>query len=396
MIFRHCQIHVVLLIFSVRDTFERADLRDMLDRGRFPPERHDFLLQLMRRFELAVPFPEQADLYLVPERLSPEQPADVGGFDAGQSLNFAYGYPTLLPEGLLPRFIVRTHILSTGCPRWRSGVVLRLEGNRALVIGDAIQHRVTIMIDGPVAGRRRLLAVIRYDLEHIHRSYRFQPQAIVPVPGHPDVVVPYDSLLTFERDGVASIPVVIDGRATMLDVQHLLDGVDLAPPKPVDAGTRRETQPISAFISYAHKDETLRVELDTHLKLLQVTGELDVWHDRSIAPGEKWEGTINENLERADVVLLLLSPDFIASDYCRKEMEIALQREAAGQTCVVPIIARPCGWAHLPVQANQALPKDGRPVAGAGNEQGHRDTAWLEVEDGVRWVLTGLARRPGR
>jgi internalin A len=371
------------------------DLRAMLDGTRFPPERHDFLLQLMRRFELAVPFPEQSDLYLVPERLSPEQPADVGEFDATKCLHFAYDYSTLLPEGLLPRFIVRTHILSTGCPRWRSGVVLRLEGNRALVIGDAINHRVSVMIDGPMTGRRRLLAVIRYDLDHIHRSYQFQPQAIVPVPGHPNVSVPYEKLLRFERDGVPAFPEVVEDRTTMLEVRQLLDGVDLAPPKPAVAMARRETQPITAFISYAHKDETLRLELDTHLKLLQVTRELDAWHDRSITPGEKWEGQINENLQRADVVLLLLSPDFIASDYCRKEMEIALQREAAGETRVVPVIVRPCGWQHLPVQANQALPKDGKPVAGAGHEQGHRDAAWLEVENGIRRVLKALPRRPG-
>ena len=90
----------------------------------------------------------------------------------------------------------------------------------------------------------------------------------------------------------------------------------------------------------AHKDERLREEqLDTHLKLLVRTSDLDVWHDRGIVPGEKWEGRINENLQRADIVLLLLSPDFIASDYCDKEMEVAMQREAAGQAQVVPIIA---------------------------------------------------------
>jgi len=370
-----------------------ADLRTMLDPGQFPPERHDFLLQLMRRFELAVPFPEQPDLYLVPERLSPEQPADVGEFDAAHCLNFNYDYPTLLPEGLLPRFIVRTHILSTGNPRWRSGVVLRLERNRALVLGDAVNRRVSIRIDGPLAGRRRLLAVIRYDLEHIHRNYKFQPQPNVPVPGHPNVSVPYGDLLTFERDSVPSIPVVIEGRTRMLEVRQLLDGVDLAPPPPADATVRRDTQPVTAFISYAHKDEALREELDTHLKLLRVTGELDAWHDRSIAPGEKWEGRINDNLQRADLVLLLLSPDFIASDYCRKEMEIALQREAAGQAVMVPIIARPCGWRHLKMRANQALPKDGKPVADAGHEQGHRDAAWVQVEDGIRRVLQALSRR---
>ncbi len=370
-----------------------ADLRTMLDPTRFPPERHDFLLQLMRRFELAVPFPEQADLYLVPERLSPEQPPGVGEFDAAHCLNFAFDYPALLPEGPLPRFIVRTHIRSTGCPRWRSGVVLRWEGNSALVLGDTVNRRVSIRIDGPVAGRRRLLAVIRDNLDHIHGNYTFQPQPIVPVPGHPAVTVPYEDLRAFERDGVSEIPVVIDGRTRMLDVQQLLDGVDLARPPPAETRGRPELRRVTAFISYAHKDEWLRDELDTHLTLLRVTGELDAWHDRGITPGEKWEGKINENLQRADLVLLLLSPDFIRSDYCRKEMEIALQREAAGQARVVPVIVRPCGWQHLPVQANQALPENGKPVADAGHEQGHRDAAWVQVDDGIRRVLKALARR---
>ena len=78
-------------------------------------------------------------------------------------------------------------------------------------------------------------------------------------------------------------------------------------------------------------------------------------------------------------MLLLLSPDFIDSDYCHKEMEIALQREASGHTRVVPIIVRPCGWQHLPVQANQALPRDGTPVAAAGTDQTHREAAWQQI-----------------
>jgi internalin A len=367
-----------------------GDLAAILDAQHYPPERYDFLLQLLRRFELAVPFPEQHDRFLVPERLPWEAQEDISDFDPVRCLNFEFIYPTVLPEGLVPRFIVRTHILSVHGARWRSGVVLRLEGNRALVVGDTTKNSVRITIDGPPAGRRRLLGVIRHDFDHIHRSYQFQPQSMVLLPGAPSTKVPYDKLLVLEQQSTRYIPEIVDGQVLNLDVRRLLDGVDLSPPKTVEPGLRRETEPCIAFISYAHKDETLRVELDTHLKPLQITGELDAWHDRSITPGEKWEGRINDNLQRASIVLLLLSPDFIASDYCRKEMEIALQREAAGQTRVMPVIVRPCGWQHLPVQANQALPKDGKPVADAGHEQGHRDTAWVQVEDGIRRTLKAI------
>ncbi len=156
--------------------------------------------------------------------------------------------------------------------------------------------------------------MIRDNLDHIHGNYTFQQKPIVPVPEHPAVMVPYEDLRAFERDDVSAIPVVIDGRTRMLDFQQLLDGVDLARPPPAETHERPEMRRVTAFIRYAHKDEWLREELDTHLTLLRVTGDLDAWRDRGITPGEKWEGKINENLQRADLVLLLLSPDFIGSD----------------------------------------------------------------------------------
>jgi internalin A len=88
-----------------------------------------------------------------------------------------YQYP-ILPEGLLPRFIVRTHVLSDDQLRWRTGVILTFEGNRALVKADRSDRTVTISVDGPVASRRRLLAVIRSDFERIHRSFKFTPQEL--------------------------------------------------------------------------------------------------------------------------------------------------------------------------------------------------------------------------
>ncbi len=363
-----------------------ADLGIMLDRRRYPRERHEFLLQLMRRFELTFPFPEQQDHYLVPERLGWEPVADAAEFDPLVCLNFEYHYP-FLPEGLIPRFIVRSHILSAQQERWRSGVILRLQGNRALVVGDSPRNLVRIAIDGPIAGRRRLLSVIRHDLEYIHRSYRFQPTAKVPLPGNPSVAMSYDDLQIFERDGITDLPAVVDGQALRLDVRRLLDGVDLPSAR---AEGRRERKAISVFVSYAHKDETLREELETQLKLLQHTGMLDAWNDRRIRPGENWENQIDDNLQRADVVLLLISADFMASDYCLKEMEIALQRQRSGSVAVVPIIVRHCNWRHLPVSVNQALPKNGNAIESAGYGKGERDAAWATVEEGIRSIVATM------
>jgi internalin A len=177
-------------------------LPGVLDPDAYPPERHGFLLELMRKFELCFTFPDDQGRYLIPELLDKQQPAEAERFDPDQCLNFQYHYPVLL-EGLLPRFIVRTHVLSTEQPRWRTGVILDWEGNQALVKADKEAKRVFIGVKGPTSrGRRELLSVIRYDFEHIHRSFKFTPQELIPVPGAPDVLVPYQELLVMERNGI--------------------------------------------------------------------------------------------------------------------------------------------------------------------------------------------------
>jgi len=108
----------------------------VLDKNSYPSIMHQFLIGLMRKFELCFRFPDpKDDLYLIPQLLGKEQPPLGDEYARGACLNFEYTY-VIWPEGLIPRFIVRTHALSTGQPRWRTGVILQFEGNRALVKGD--------------------------------------------------------------------------------------------------------------------------------------------------------------------------------------------------------------------------------------------------------------------
>src|SRR2546428_6575835 len=100
--------------------------------------------------------------------------------------------------------------------------------------------------------------------------------------------------------------------------------------------------PVSVVYSYAHADETLRQKLETHLSLLRRQGLISEWHDRKILPGAEWAGEIDEHLERASIILLLISADFLASDYCYdREMTRALERHQHGAVRVIPIILRP-------------------------------------------------------
>lgn len=363
-----------------------AQMGSILDSKRYPPERHLFLLELMRKFELCIRFPEDDDRYLIPELLDKQEPANLEPAGS-EGLAFEYHYPTLLPEGLLPRFIVRTSALSVGHPRWRTGVVLTFDANHAVIKADPIARTVRINVTGPIAGRRRLLAVIRSDFEHIHRTYAFRPKEMVPIEAHPGLIVPYDKLLVLERNGVSTMQEVYGDEVVSLSVSALLDGVDLEGVRAKGAKTDRVRKAVNAFISFAHEDDALRAELETHLKLLRRLSLLDTWTDRRIAPGAEWKGQIDEALERADLILLLVSADFIASDYCWDiEMERALVRAAEGSATLVPIVVRTCKWKDAPFSKYQVLPDEGKAVT-AGGSKSARDKAWTNVADGIEALL---------
>ncbi|WP_437338946.1 TIR domain-containing protein [Sorangium sp. So ce394] len=150
--------------------------------------------------------------------------------------------------------------------------------------------------------------------------------------------------------------------------------------------------PVRLFFSYSHRDEALRDELETHLALLKREGLLQSWHDRRIGAGDDWAGQIDRNLDEAEVILLLVSADFLASDYCfDKEMKRALARHDAGQARVIPVVLRKTDWHSAPFARFQALPKDGRPVTLWQD----RDDAWTDVALGIRRAIERLRGRSG-
>jgi hypothetical protein len=158
---------------------------------------------------------------------------------------------------------------------------------------------------------------------------------------------------------------------------------------------RQPLIPRKLFYSYSHKDERFRQQLQTHLSLLKRQNLIEEWHDRMIGPGDEWEPEIDQRLLDADVVLLLVSPDFLASDYCyEREMKMALERHRRRQARVLPVILRPVDWQSppSPIGHLQALPRDGKPI----DNFRKRDSAWLEVANGIRRVVTELLRTQPR
>ena len=155
--------------------------------------------------------------------------------------------------------------------------------------------------------------------------------------------------------------------------------------------TAAATGTIEVFYSYAHEDEELRNELDKHLSLLRRRGVIAGWHDRQISAGREWMQDIDAHLNSAQIILLLISADFLASDYCYSiEMQRAQQRHEAGEARVIPVILRPVDWQYEPLLHKlQALPTDARPVTDWPVPPTH-DAAFTDIARGIRRVVEEL------
>lgn len=395
--------------------FEVADFATVLPAKTYPAELHPYLLALMRKFRLCHPLDDKGCKHLIPELLTKEEPKLDNEFPPAECLGFIYRYESILPEGLMSRFIVETYVHCEEKHVWRTGVVLKRDNCRALVRADTQGRSIAIWVNGPPTARRVLLGIIREHFERLHSGYaKLRVNELVPLPGYPRSAVPHAKLLAYERAGETEYKEVVwqqtatdhDGRPVGVEtlakfgVRKLLDSVDVpGAPRYVPSMQREELMSLfgnelSLFISYSHKDELFRDELRAALTPYERTKELKLWHDTMIVPGQKWEAEILRKLEEADLVVMLLSNDFIKSDYCMvKEYEAARRRDEAGECVIVPIAVRKCRFDKLELGKLQAILPDGKPI----KNHRDRDTAWHEVTKQLdRLIKEFKARQPKR
>ena len=153
-----------------------------------------------------------------------------------------------------------------------------------------------------------------------------------------------------------------------------------------EIGTRamekKPLQPLELFFCYSHEDEELRQSLQKHLRGLTRQGHIAIWHDRQISAGTEWKREIDKHLDTAQIILLLVSPDFMNSDYCYSvEMKRAMQRHQRGDAHVIPVILRPTLWKDAPFGKLQVLPTDAIPVV--SGKWHNQDEAFEDVAEGI-------------
>ena len=143
------------------------------------------------------------------------------------------------------------------------------------------------------------------------------------------------------------------------------------------------------FISYCHQDESFKNDLEKHLSSLKRQNLIDIWHDRCISAGEEWKSEIDINLHDSDIILFLISADFLASSYCMDiEAKQAMDQHKKGTSLLIPIIVRSVRWRLEELNKFQALPKDAKAISSYSD----KDSAWCEVVEGIEKLLNNLKK----
>jgi internalin A len=374
-------VYALLHAFAAsKGVFKLAEGQRVLKEKGYSVEAADFILGLMEQFELGFPLRDAQQRVMIPQLLDDQQPDDARAFKPAECLNFGYQY-TVVPEGLLPRFIVRTHHLSKPEDRWKSGVILhdRTGACQALVRANSTENQVRIHVNGQETLRREMLAIIRHNFDAIHADYESGPDDLVYPAEAPEKPLSRKDLESFVASGTVLYPVRLDsGKVAQVNLLNLLE-----PVKP-------SLEPLKIFLSYAHKDEKHLTELRKDLKLMERDGLARVWSDRELMPGEKWEPRILEELKQADVVLCQLSRDFLSSDFCvLTELDTAIERKAAGSAELIAYILKDCGWQEVPkLKQFQMLPRGLKSLSGWKN----KDAYWRAIAEGIRETLEKLQK----
>ena len=298
------------------------DVGKILDDAKYGSrERQGFIVDMMRKFELCFDFPGGfRKRVLIPELLGVNEPNI--DWDKENALNFEYHY-SVLPGGLMCRFIVRMHSkVKKHRVYWRSGVLMEMGANTALVRGDCETGKVFISVAGAEEGRRDALSVIRKEFKSIHATIpRLEVKGKVPLAGERGVEVDYEHLLQLEEMGIEEL--VPEGTKRKYEVKKLLDGIQ---------------KRFDVFLCHNSADKDGVKEIGGRLKEAGFRVWLDEWELR---PGLAWVPELEKQIESVKSAAVFVGDNGIGP---WERMEVnAFLLEFVNRKCpVIPVILKDC------------------------------------------------------
>lgn len=359
----------------------------------YPPERYDYVLDLMAKFEVAFTLDEIGTRWLIPELLPETQPEAFTQFRSERVKRLRFTYPDALPAGLLPRLIVRTHEMSEKHQewRWRTGVVLEWQGCQALVRLNRLQRQTEVIVIGTdLTAQQGLFDIIRSHLTELHGKLRAIEETEIEDHRGTWVKVPTlrrkkaDNKREMEQETEQGEPVIVQVSPTLVQVES---------PDATEAVSKNPPARMKLFISYAHDNEKELFPIRQHLTLLSQQGFIQVWHDRNLVAGEKWEDGIMEELQSADIVLIFYTTKARVSHFIQeKELKISLDRSDAGECTIiwVPLERNDLDNEHAlekRLGALQCATRDAKKIY----DFDPPCIGWMQVEDSIRKAV--LKRR---
>ncbi len=373
----------------------------------YPKNKLQYIVRVMQEFELC--FQLDTRTFVVPQLLPVQEP-DVPM--EGAVLRFVIHFPDFLPDSLFPRLMVKLHtyiedkeaLAETLSDRvtasqpvtkpahsshtklaWRTGMVLHKPNifkASARVRWDKEDRK--ILVDACGEERRRFLSFIRETVKEIVATFSsLSYSELVPIPDSTDTEE-YEYLVEAEKAGEKEV--FVKSLKKRVSIADLLNGVE-------EPAMRDEVEqlPVKAFVSYAHKDLEYLKEMRSALAPLIRLQKLQLWHDRDINAGDEWREVLFKQLDEADIVICLVSADFVASDFCyQKEFGMALEAHRRGEKTIVPVKLRKTDWQDLPIAELQGVP--GEWITSAKN----KDEAWTQVSASLRPALDRAKQRKSK
>lgn len=392
------QKHGQLAVADMPRVLQEAQELKVIRATDYSPQTHGFILELMRAFQLCYASEEEKGKptrYLVPELLPEFEPKMTQQWDKAP-VRLRYRYE-VLPPGLVPRFIVRTHALSDGAPHWRHGVVLQHAEAQTLIREESDRSELHVFVlGGDDVTRRMLVAMVRRELELLHAELKMQPiTEELELTGEDEQWISVKSLRDVEepKNPKQKLPVQPDGTAEV-NVSRELDKLLPAEARAIERDPSTTPIPVRLFVSYAHDDELKLKRLDLMLDVLEQQYGLTAWRDKRLIAGEAWDEEIRHRLEDMDIFLFIASQASIVRPYIRDpELRRARERREEDTVEVVAVKLEPCACDEDPfIGKLQRLAPKFKSIA----EAPLKSVAWEQVRKDLLPVIRRVREKKKR